>query len=237
MPGRPRWIWSGCLLLVAGALTALSTWRHWADCRSGVTSEACVVLQEKTYGLPAWGPVGHRDTLGTALVAVAAVLLGTAWLTTSGWARRNAARTLVASIIGLQPLVVAVLVTLELLVPGRSIAVLTGGWLTWVAEMLVFPLLLGAGWILEEAPLPLLRLMLLGWGATSFGPLHHFGDFVSSALLMPRTGATPPGLGYVTAGTQACLGLGVVAITLLLNSRKPEEGDERRGPDGFTLAA
>lgn len=239
MPRRRRWVCSATLLLLAGTLSALSTWRHWAPCRTASSGRACLVLQEETYGLPVWGQVGHRDPLGTALVAVAAVLLSLAWFSTAGWARRNPARIALAALIGLQPLVVAALVTLELVAPGRGYLILTSGWLTWTAEILVFPLLLGAGWVLEEPPAQMLRMIALAWGVTSFGPVHRFGDFVLSTVLLPRSAVSPPGMGYVTAVSQVVLGLAVVVISLVLPSgnEPEEEGDERTGRDGYTLAA
>jgi hypothetical protein len=238
MPRRRRWVFCGVLLLVAGALTALSTWLHWSPCRTADRGRACLVLQEETYGLPVWSQAGHRNTFGTALVAVSAALLSIAWFCTTGWARRNPARTALAALIGLQPLVVAALVIFELAAPGRGYAILTSGWLTWLAEMLVFPLLLGAGWVLEESPVQLLRLMVLAWAVTSFGPMHRFGDFVLSTVLLPRSAVTPPGMGYVTAATQVVLGVAVVVVSLVLpSSNEPEEGDERSGRDGYTLAA
>lgn len=229
---------SAALLLLAGALTALSTWRHWAPCRTADRARACLALQEETYGLPIWGQAGHRDTMGTALAAVAAVMLSIAWFLTTGWARRNPARTALAALIGLQPLVVAALVTLELVAPGRGYPILTSGWLTWLAEVAVFPLLLGAGWVLEESTVQLLRMMVLAWAVTSFGPMHRFGDFVLSTTLLPRSAVVAPGMGYVTAVTQVVLGLTVVLVNLVLGPNNPEEeGDERKGRDGFTLAA
>lgn len=239
MPRRRRWFSSAGLLVLASALTALSTWRHWGPCRAAVAGRACLALQEETYGLPVWGQVGHRDLMGTALVAVSAALLSVAWFLTTGWARGNPARTALAALIGLQPLVVAVLLALELAAPGRGYVILTSGWLTWLAEMLVFPLLLGAGWVLEESPVQLLRLMALAWGVTSFGPMHRFGDFVLSSMLLPRSAVTPPGMGYVTAVAQVALGLAVVVVSLVLPSghEPEEEGDERTGRDGYTLAA
>ncbi|MET0692869.1 MAG: hypothetical protein ABWY56_03005 [Propionibacteriaceae bacterium] len=237
MTGRLRWLLSGGLLVLAGGLTAVSTWRHWDGCRPDLAAPTCLAVQETTYGLPLWGRVGHRDTIGTALGAVAAVLLGLAWLVVIGWARKNLARTLMATVIALQPLVVALLVDLELVAPGRFFAVGNSGWLTWPAEILILPMLLGAGWILDESFGHTLRLILLGWGVTSFGAVHHFVDYVGSMLLAPQSVETPPGMGYVTAATQIMLGVLVGLISLLLRPEDEGEDDDLPGRDGFMLAA
>lgn len=196
------------------------------------------MLQEGTSTLPFWGELGHRHPLDSALAAVAALLLGVAWLTVVGWARHSAARTIVAVIIGLQPLTLAVLVELELFRPGQFLALGTSGWLTWPAEILVLPMLLGAGWILDERPLPTIRLIVLGWGVTSFGSLHNFLDYALTTARAPWPVDTPFGLGYLTAATQVVVGVAVVVLSLVLRHRpEPEDGDERWGRDGFTLAA
>jgi hypothetical protein len=228
---------SGGLLVLAGGLTAVSTWRHWAGCRPDPAAAACLALQEATVGLPVWGRTGHRDTLGTALGAAAALLLVLAWLVVIGWARRNPARLVVAGIIAAQPLLVAVLVDLELLAPDRFFGLGSSGWLTWPAEVLILPMLLGAGWVLDEPFVPTLRLVLLGWGVTSFGSLHHFFDYVGSRLLTPRSVEVPPGMGYVTAATQVAVGLVVSVLSLLLRGDDEGEDDDQPGRDGFTLAA
>jgi len=242
MTGRPRWLLSGGLLVLAGGLTAVSTWRHWSGCRPDPATPACLALQEATVGLPVWGRVGHRDTVGTVLGAAAALLLVLAWLVVVGWARRNQARLVVAGIIAVQPLLVAVLVDLELLAPDRFFGLASSGWLTWPAEVLILPMLLGAGWVLDEPFFPTLRLILLGWGVTSFGSLHSFFDYVGSRLLTPHAVEVPPGTGYVTAATQVAVGLLVSALSLLLrgdDGRGDDEGgdDEQPGRDGFRLAA
>lgn len=236
MAGR-RWISSGGLLVLAGGSTALSTWRHWSSCRPDTAARACLALRDETYGLPLWAGTADRDPTGTALAALAALLLVLAWLRVAGWARRSPARTALAAVVGGQPLLVALLVALQLTFPSRPLIEITG-WLTWPAEVLVLPLLLGAGWIVDEAPLPTIRLILLGWGVASFGPVHLFVDHVITSLITGGAESSPPGLGYVTAGTQIALGMSVVVLTLVLERRKPpEEGDERSGRDGFTLAA
>lgn len=237
MTGRPRWLLAGGLLVLAGGLTAVSTWRHWAGCRPDPAGPACLALQESTVGLPLWGRVGHRDTVGTALGAAAALLLVVAWLVVIGWARRNPARLVVAGIIAAQPLLVAVLVDLELLAPERFFGLSSSGWLTWPAEILILPMLLGAGWVLDEPFVPTVRLILLGWGVTSFGSLHHFVDYVGSRLLTPRAVEVPPGVGYVTAATQIAMGLLVAVLSLLLRGNDEGEDDDQPGRDGFTLAA
>jgi hypothetical protein len=224
--------------VVGGALSAVSTWRNWAVCRPDISTPACRISQDRTSGLPLWGDVGHRDTWGTALAALAAVLLGLAWLAVGGWAGRNAARTAVVAIVGLQPLILAALVSLELVMPGRFSSTVTNGWLTWPAEVCVIPMLLGAGWLLDEGPVLTLRLILLGWGVTSFGSIHHLIDYMTSKLLSTNVAGLNPGLGYVTAATQLGLGATVAIISLTLRDRTEPDGDEDElGPDGFTLAA
>lgn len=223
--------------MLAGALTAVSSWRHWAACRPDISAPGCLLMTEETIGLPLWADAAHRDLWASALVGGSATLLSLAWFVASGWARGSVYRLAVAAFVGAQPLLVAVLVELELIAPGQLFAVAASGWLLWPAEVLVFPLLLGQGWLVEESPVRLARLLMLAWGATAFGPLHHFVDHVGSMLLVPVAAPSPPGLGYVTAGTQVVLGVAVVVVTLLLPRPKPTDGDELTGRDGFTLAA
>lgn len=236
---RPRrWIVSGGLLAAAGALTAVSSWRHWASCRPEPTSPACLALQDATYGLPLWATSGTHDSFDTVLVTLAALLLSSAWFLVAGWASNSGARTTVALAVGLQPLLVALLVDLAALTPGQRLAVDANGWLTWPAEIMVVPLLLGAGWILDETVVQVVRLMLLGWAVTSFGSVHHFVDHVlTSSLLGASVEGSPPGLGYVTGCTQIALGVAVVIISLVMRQGPEPEDDERSGRDGFTLAA
>jgi hypothetical protein len=236
--GRAPWIVSGGLLVLAGGLTAASTWRHWTSCRLGVGAPTCLRLQERTVGLPLWGGVGFRDSVGAALTALAALALSVAWLLVIGWARGTVGPLVMALLVGLQPVLAVVLVGCELLPPAHLFLVATHGWLAWPAEVLVFPMLLGAGWILDDTPKQILRLMVLGWGVTSFGPLHHFVDYAVTSAIFGSTGSSPPGMGYVTAATQLGVG-GVVVLSTLLGPKgsEPEDDDEQYGRDGFTLAA
>jgi hypothetical protein len=237
MAGRRRWALAGGLLVVAGGLTAVSTWRHWSGCRPDAATPGCLMLQDSTYGLPLWGETGHQDVLGAAATVGSAVLLCLAWLVVADWARSSAARLAMAVVVGAQPLCAAALVAVSSSASG-PVLLDTGGWLLWPAEVLVVPMLLGAGWILDEAPAQILRLMLLAWAVTSYGPLHHFVDFALSTVHAPSAVGSPPGLGYVSAGTQIGLGLVLTVVSLLLGAGpEPEDGDERWGQDGFTLAA
>ena len=77
MAGRHRWLISGTLLMLAGALTGFSAWRHWSPCRPDLSTPACELRQEETVGLPLWAEVAHRDVWATALVG-AAVLIAAA---------------------------------------------------------------------------------------------------------------------------------------------------------------
>lgn len=241
MARRRRWGLAGGLLAVAGLLTGISTWRHWARCRPDISAPACRVLQVDTYGLPLWSVRGRADLVGVALVAGAALLATFAWLAVVDWARVSAARAVLATVVGAQPLLVAGLAGLELLHPGPVLLEI-GGWLTWPAEVVVVPMLMGAGWILDEAPVQILRLIMLAWAVTSFGPMHRFLDYAVSAAELGGSVNAPPGLGYVTAGSQVVLGLAVAVVSLLVpdadeDEGDDEEGDERWGQDGFTLAA
>ena len=237
MAGRRRWALAGVLLILAGGLTAVSTWRHWSGCRPDHAAPSCLLLQDATYGLPLWGATGHQDALSVVATVAAGLLLGLSWLVVADWARSSGARLALALIVGTQPLCAAALVAASSRSPGLALLE-TGGWLMWPAEVVVVPMLLGAGWILDEAPAQILRLMLLAWAVTSFGPLHHFVDFAVSAARTPGATGSPPGLGYVSAVTQIALGVVLTLVSLLLgHGPEPEEGDERWGQDGFTLAA
>lgn len=240
MTGRRPWLVSGALVVVAGVLTTVSTWRHWSSCRSGPGSRACRLLEEQTYGLPLWGGADGRDVLGTALTSGAAGLLVLAWVAVIGWSRGSAFRRILAAVVGLQPLLLMALTHLELWRPGEFIQAATNGWLTWPAEVLVLPFMLGAGWVLEESAGCTARLIVLGWAVTSFGALHHFIDY---ALMTQMSGVvvdSPPGLGFITALTQVALGLVVMFLSVVLHrSTEPdsEDDDDEQGRGGFTLAA
>lgn len=241
MARRRRWVLASGLLVGAGSLTAASTWRHWAGCRSDLLGSRCLGLQSDTYGLPLWSAVGRPDLLGMALIAAAALLAALSWLLVVDWARVSSARAVLACVVGAQPLLVTGLVGLQLLHPG-PVLLEVSGWLTWPAEVVVVPMLLGAGWILDEAPAQILRLIMLAWAVTSFGPVHRFLDYAISAAELGGAVNAPPGLGYVTAAGQMILGLAVAVVSLLVpniveDEGDDEEGDERWGQDGFTLAA
>jgi hypothetical protein len=231
MARRRRWGIAGGLLVLAGLGTAAATWRHWARCRPDVSAPACLALQDDTYGPPLWSVGGQPDAGGLALVAASALLATLAWVLVVDWARVSSARVVVAGIVGAQPLLVAALVGLELVRPGPTLLEV-GGWLTWPAEIVVLPMLLGAGWILDEAPVQILRLMLLAWAVTSFGPVHHFVDYAVSAARIGGASSTPPGLGYVTAGGQLVLGLAVALVSLLVTEPGQEEDDRAVRPSG-----
>jgi hypothetical protein len=225
------------MLVLAGGCTALWTRRHWVACDADPSASDCLVLRDESYDLPVGMAAGQPVLADALLVVAAALLLGLAWLTVLDWARASAARMVVAVMIALQPVLVAAVEVLQL-ATSSPVLLTAAGWLTWPAEMLVIPLLLGAGWILDEAPGQVVRLMLLAWAVTSFGPLHHFVDYVLSSVLLDGLGARPPGLGYVTAFTQVGCGLLVLVATMWLETPgEPEEGDERTGRDGFSLAA
>ena len=151
-------------------------------------------------------------------------------------------RTALSVIIALQPLAGAVLGLIDLISPDLVLPLARSGWLTWPAEMLVLPLLLGAGWIIEEPPTKMLRLILLGWGVTSFGSMHTFGDYIIFMIrhhgpgAPPGTSWNPAGMGFGIAGTQLGVGLVVLIISLFIG-RGPNREDDRRGRGGFTLAA
>lgn len=238
MTGRRQWLVSGGLVVVAGVLTAVSTWRHWASCRSDPGSAACRVLADQSYGLPLWGD-SERDVLGVVLASVAAGLLVLAWVVVVGWSRGSIFRRILAIVVGAQPLLLMALVDLELWRPGRFVQAATNGWLTWPAEVLVLPFMLGAGWVLEEAAGPTVRLLALGWAVTSFGSLHHFIDYALTTQISGVVLRSPPGLGFLTALTQVGLGLVVLVLSVLLDRPgEPEpEDDDERGKGGFTLAA
>lgn len=240
MTGQRPWLVSGGLLVVAGVLTSVCTWRHWASCRSGPGSAACQFWQDQTYGLPLWGDAAGRDVLGTALASIAAGLLGLAWVVVISWSRGSAFRRILAVVVGLQPLLLMALVDLELWRPGQFTQAATNGWFSWPAEVLVLPFLLGAGWVLEESALRTVRLIVLGWAVTSFGPLHHFIDYVLTTQVSGVIVDSPPGLGFITALTQVALGLTVIFLSVVLHRSdepEPEDDDDERGRGGFTLAA
>ena len=239
MVGRPRWFISGVLLLGAGVLTLISTSRHWARCRPDTHSASCVRLEEVTTGVPSWAPVAFRDPEAALLTAVAGLMLCLAWVLVAGWARRRWMRTLVTVIVALQPLSGAALGLGNLFGHDRLLSLASSGWLTWPAEMLVMPLLLGAGWIMEESPLQMTRLIVLGWGVTSFGSMHAFGDYIIFMIrhpIAPGQFGNPAGMGFGVAGTQLGVGL-IVLIMSLAMGRGPKREDGRRGRDGFMLAA
>ncbi len=244
MVGRARWLTCGGLLLAAGVLTVLATTDHWARCRPALDIADCLSLEQATTGAPSWGPVAFRDPTAVLLTVLAGFLLCGAWVLVAGWARGQWMRTVVSVVIALQPLSGSVLGLVDFVSPDVALRVAQSGWLTWPAEMLVLPLLLGAGWILEEGPLETTRLIVLGWGVTSFGSMHTFGDYM---IFMARhQGPVPPpghrwnpdGLGFGIACTQLGVGLVVVVLTLLVRRhRGPGRNDERFGRDGLTLAA
>lgn len=240
MTGQRPWLISGGLVVVAGLLTSVCTWRHWTSCRSGPDSTACRRLEDQSYGLPLWGDAGERDVLGTVLVSVAAGMLVLAWVVVVGWSRGSAFRRILAAVVGLQPLLLMTLVHLELWRPGQFIQAATNGWLTWPAEVLVLPFLLGAGWVLEESAGRTARLIVLGWAVTSFGSLHHFIDYALTTQMSGIVVDSPPGLGFITALTQVTLGLAVMFLSVVLHHAGEPEGeddDDERGRGGFTLAA
>ncbi len=236
MSGTRRWVAAGTLLAIAGILTATSTARHWAICRADRASLRCAELQDATHGFPGWGGLGRPD-LGTSATAIAAaLLLSAAWVGVVGWRRGSLTHNLMCVVVGVQPLIAATLLVVEAV--GRRLPTAVGGWLTWPAEAYVFPMLLGAGWLLNESLLGTLRLLVLGWGVTSFGSIHHFVDAVAARLLAPgAVGASPPGLGYATAATQVLIGLVVVVLSLPRATPDTPEADGWPGPDGYTLAA
>lgn len=242
MVGRPRWLLSGTLLLTAGALTMIATSHHWARCRPDQGSSRCLALEEATTGAPSWGPVAFRNPTAVLLTVIAGFLLFAAWMLVAGWARGQWMRTLVSVIIALQPLAGSVLGLIDLRTPDLVLPLAQSGWLTWPAEMLVLPLLLGAGWIMEERPTRMVLLIVLGWGVTSFGSMHTFGDYIIFMIRHQGPGAppgvswNPAGMGFGIAGTQLGVGLIVVIISVFID-RGPNREDGRRGRNGFTLAA
>lgn len=225
-------------MMTAGALTALTAWQHWGVCRPATGSEACLSLRKASSGSVWWLGGDTRNASALILAAVAATVIAGAWLVVIRWAQGSAVRLVMAAIIAGQPLLVAGLTEAELISAGRPLGLGIDGWLTWPAEILVFPLLLGAGWLLDQTPAHTLRLLLLGWGVTSFGPMHHFVDDVATTMLLRGGPGVPAGLGYVTAGTQISIGLALVVISLAFGRPTATgDDDDRYGPDGFTLAA
>jgi hypothetical protein len=236
MSGPRRWLCAGAALVVAGGLTAVSTWRHWAVCRVDLGSAACRALQDATHGFPGWGADQAPDPVASGTAMAAAVLLSTVWVLVVGCSRTSLPRTLMCVVVGAQPLVAALVVTLE--AAGHPPPAGVGEWLTWPAETYVFPLLLGAGWLLTETALTTVRLLFLGWGVTSFGSVHRFADYAITQAAHPGTaGLSPPGLGYVTAVTQLVLGLVVILLTLPHGSTDAPDPPDRPDHDDFTLAA
>ena len=236
MPGPHRWVAAGALLVVAGTLTAVSTWRHWALCRADLASLRCAALEDATHGFPGWGEATRPDLGAAATAILAAVILSAVWVGMVGWDPRSLTHNLRCVIVGVQPLVAAAALVAESV--GRPIPTSAASWLTWPAEAYVFPLLLGAGWLLHESARGTARLLALGWAVTSFGPFHHFGDYVIARVASPQAlGSSPPGLGYATAATQFLLGFVVILLTVHNGPTGRPDSDEWPGRDGFTLAA
>ncbi|MBA8794205.1 hypothetical protein FHX74_001810 [Friedmanniella endophytica] len=238
-----RWLVCGTLLLAAGTLTLVAAQRHWAVCRPDPSSAGCLLREEVSLAAPVWASAGHRDPTTAVLTVIACFLLFLAWVLAVGWARRRLIRTLVTLVVAAQPLLAAVLGIVDLVTPDAALRLATSGWLTWPAEMLVLPMLLGAGWIFEEGALAMVRLVVLGWTVTAFGSIHGFFDYVIFMIRHPvppgtpvGTVGAPAGMGFGAAIVQ--LALGVVVIGLSVWADRPRRPDtDRRGRDGFTLAA
>jgi hypothetical protein len=202
------------LMLAAAAATVWSTYLHWLPCRGTMLS--ATMLHGYAYGpdfsdtclrrMDTGPPFRHlpkpaETTPGASeLGLVATALAGLAWLTLVlglEWSLKTKA---VAALPGVATLVVAGVGSAALGDAGRGMDDYLSGWL-WLAidGAAVISAVLILGCQTEVGGRGQLRLMLALWGATAFGFVHGYAEYMVMGIFSDANWDFPPGTGYLTA--------------------------------------
>ena len=246
-PSSRRWPWliSAVFLLVAGGSAGVATYLFWLPCRGSMLdgsilslgggiefSDACLERMDSGTPFPYPGAFGKGVTASAMFAAAAIALTALAWLPVAfglGWRARS-------QLVALLPVGATLLLAVRSYPRAHGIVGSAGNTPLWLAVevlglaavLLIFRWEVGAGSAL------LIRLLVLSWGATAFGPVHQTGDYILMIATSSANWDVPPGTGYFTSTLLAL----AAAVTMLTAGYRPWPTNwPRTAPSESTKAA
>ncbi len=239
-PSSRRWPWlvSAVLLLVAGGTAGVATYLFWLPCRGSMLdgslfgprgdiafSDACLERMDSGTPFPYPTALGEHENTSALLAAAAIALTALAWLPVAlglGWRSRS-------RLVALLPVVATMLLAARSY-PGAEVVIGSGGttplWLA-VEVLALAAVLLIFRWEVGADPALLIRLLILGCGATAFGTMHQTGDYILMIATSSANWDVSPGTGYITS---ALLVLAAAATVVAANHGRWPTGWTERAP-------
>lgn len=210
-PSQRAWVISAVLLMLAGGIGVVATFRHWTHCWS-FTTPTCVTLDDQTGTLPL---LSTDDPASTVLLGgLCALGVALAWLSALVSARLRPVLTVCGVVVGLQSTVAALVVLAQPRFPRPATAVLESLWFYLVPDLaaVVFVrLLLSKDDALSGADRA--RWIVLTVAATVFGAIPAAVEMAVLELRHPHYADAVPGSGYGLAVLLGGAGVGLLVVS------------------------
>ncbi len=213
---QPRWPWiaAGFLLLASAALAAASVYLLWLPCQGSMLdgtpfgpreaqelAEGCSRRMDEGFPLAFFPEDVGLTPSASELGGLAMLVASASWIVLILGLRLSRHTRWIALIAAVFPVIFATLNLAAAINPNSGLdrAVSPGLW--WAVDLVALAVLLVIH-ITNRAldPETFLGLALVLWGATSFGLVHLFTEFMIMITFNEYNWDTPPGTGWITVG-------------------------------------